>query len=144
MAKIFKGKSVCFECRKAFERPWKETEVTATCPNCGGETLRYDKRFRPPKKTNLRQWRKVEFLRDHGFYFQKVYESIEPGVYRRVCYPKDIIAAREFVKTHKLLAINTSVHDWVKDNSQAHSEKPLISIRGVSEGETVSGKPSAK
>lgn len=55
-----------------------------------------DPRFRPPKKSDDRQWAKVRFLVDHGFVFQKIY-SKEGSVWHRESYPKDLEQARSFV-----------------------------------------------
>jgi hypothetical protein len=50
------------------------------------------RRFKPPAKSDLAGWRKVEYLVHHGFYFQSF------GFAR---YPKTLAEAREFVKKYK-------------------------------------------
>jgi len=64
-----------------------------------------DIRFRPPKKSDRRQWAKVRFLVEHGFNFQKVYRKTG-GVWQRERYPKDIHEAREFVMRFKDQAVD--------------------------------------
>ncbi|OQA33849.1 MAG: hypothetical protein BWY57_00930 [Betaproteobacteria bacterium ADurb.Bin341] len=55
-----------------------------------------DVRFRPPKKSDEKQWAKVRFLAEHGFFFQKVY--IKKGsVWQRERYPENLEQAKEFV-----------------------------------------------
>ena len=64
-----------------------------------------DVRFRTPRKTDDKQWKKVEFLFQHGFYFQKIYRQIARGTYQRVPYPADLSGARKFVVEFKSQAI---------------------------------------
>lgn len=100
------AKFVCFDCRKSFERNWIPRNNFSICPECGNRTIRYDHKFRPPQKTDDKQWRKIEFLRDHGFYFQRVYDQIGKGTFMDAKYPKDLNAAKEFVIKYKRQAIN--------------------------------------
>ena len=97
---------VCFTCRKQFERKWDGKENIKICPECEGKSIRYDVKFKVPKKSDDAQWRKVEFLRDHGFYFQRVYDVMDDGVFRYTSYPKDIIEARTFVKRYAQFSEN--------------------------------------
>ncbi len=66
-----------------------------------------DVRFRPPKKSNDRQWAKVAFLVEHGFYFQKVYRKEGP-VWTRIRYPQTLEQARDFVLRYKDQALSRS------------------------------------
>ena len=59
-----------------------------------------DVRFRAPKRSDDRQWKKVVFLVRHGFVFQKVYKQIGPGAYLRVRYPQTLEEARLFVQEY--------------------------------------------
>lgn len=99
------AKFVCFDCRKSFERHWIPRENYSTCPECNSQTIRYDHKFRPPKKSDERQWKKIEFLRDHGFYFQRVYDMKGSSIYIDAKYPKDLNEAKEFVVKYKKQAI---------------------------------------
>lgn len=96
---------VCFSCRKQFERNWDFKANFSKCPECGAITIRYDHKFRVPKRTDDAQWKKIEFLRDHGFYFQRVYDVIDEGTFRYADYPNDLNEAKEFVKKYQKYAI---------------------------------------
>ena len=96
---------VCFDCRKSFERKWVPKNIFSTCPECGNQTIRYDHKFRPPKRNDDRQWTKIEFLRDHGFYFQRFYDQIGKGTFMDAKYPKDLNTAKEFAIKYKEQAI---------------------------------------
>jgi hypothetical protein len=63
-----------------------------------------DVRFKAPKRKDTKQWEKVKFLVDHGFYFQKVYRK-EGGAWYRVRYPATLEEAKEFVELYKDQAI---------------------------------------
>jgi len=97
---------VCLRCRLCFKRPFEEGVDFRPCAKCGERALRADVRFRVPKKSDEKQWRKVEFLFRHGFFFQKVYRMEHPGVYRRIRYPTDLAEAKQFVDEHKGQAIS--------------------------------------
>ncbi len=97
---------VCFRCRKQFERNWDGKANFKECPECGDKTIRYDHKFRIPKISDDAQWKKVELLRDHGFYFQRVYDFIEKGSYQYASYPKDLNEAKEFVNKYKQFSID--------------------------------------
>jgi predicted RNA-binding Zn-ribbon protein involved in translation (DUF1610 family) len=96
---------VCFSCRKQFERNWDSQTNFKKCPECGETTVRYDDKFRVPKRTEEAQWKKIEFLRDHGFYFQRVYDEIDEGTFQYANYPTDLNEAKEFVEKYKKYAI---------------------------------------
>ena len=89
-------KIVCLTCRKAFSigpdylKPEK-------CSECGGSYLSYNHKFKPPKRDNLKAWKLVGFLNEHGFTYQHVKEN--DGNY--VEYPKTLDEAKEFVVKYK-------------------------------------------
>ncbi|WP_163831842.1 hypothetical protein [Spartinivicinus ruber] len=85
----------CFNCRSTYKRPF-EGVLYRKCPTCGGQSLSMDIRFRPPKKSNDKQWKKVQFLVENGFNFQKVYRK-EGSVWQRERYPQNLEQAKEFV-----------------------------------------------
>ncbi len=96
---------VCLKCRKTFKRHHRNDENFKPCPNCGMKAIKFDVRFRAPKKTDSKQWKKVEFLTQNGFVFQKVYQKMETGGLMRVNYPSTLEEAREFVRLYKDQAV---------------------------------------
>ena len=89
---------VCLLCRKSYKKP---TSLSArSCPECGGAMTQLSRKFKAPKCSDAVQWKKVQFLVEHGFRFYTVYEQTEHGV-NRIAYPKTLEEAREFVKGHK-------------------------------------------
>ena len=89
-------KIVCLTCRKAFSigpdylKPEK-------CSECGGNYIAYNHKFRPPKRDDLKAWKVVGFLSEHGFTYQHV-KAID-GNY--VEYPTTLEEAREFIVKYK-------------------------------------------
>src|SRR5258708_35995303 len=83
----------CFECRRSFKR--QPDLETRPCPYCGAPAVRLSRKFKAPKKDDLKQWEKVRFLVDHGFYFDSL---------QAAAYPETIAEAREFVKRHAIHA----------------------------------------
>ncbi len=95
-------KKVCFECRKSFSITNDfEAVFSLTCPDCGNPATFLNHKFRPPKKHDKKAWELAAFLKDHGFYFQHVYEHVGPGTYLQVPYPLSIEEARDFVLKYK-------------------------------------------
>ncbi|NYZ69575.1 hypothetical protein H0A36_26525 [Endozoicomonas sp. SM1973] len=86
----------CFGCRSTYKRPFEKGVFYRKCPTCGGAALCMDIRFRPPKKLDDKQWKKVKYLVDHGFNFQKVYHKEGP-IWHRERYPQNLEQAKEFV-----------------------------------------------
>lgn len=91
----------CLECRKSFKR---EVDITGEfvkvlkCPDCSGYSFNLGRYFKAPKKTDIKQWKKVAFLINHGFYFQKIYDKNRGG--ERVAYPETLQEAKEFVVSY--------------------------------------------
>jgi hypothetical protein len=73
--------------------------------------LMVDKKFAAPKMADVPQWKKVQYLIEHGFFFQSVYAPIAPGVSLRVKYPKTLAEAKRFVIEHQAQAISV-VSKW--------------------------------
>jgi hypothetical protein len=96
---------VCVQCWASFRRPFQKGVDYRPCASCGRDAVRVDVRFRTPRKTDDKQWRKVDFLFEHGFYFQKVYRQIARGTYVRVLYPRYLAEARRFVVAFKSQAM---------------------------------------
>lgn len=58
----------CFRCRKSFKRA-SRVEAVLPCPECGGPSIGLTRKFKPPKRSDEKQWIKVEALVRHGFLF---------------------------------------------------------------------------
>ena len=67
-----------------------------------------DKRFRPPKKSDDLQWKKIRFLVENGFYFQRGYRK-EGDVWHSERYPSNMDQARGFVMQFKDQAVQPAV-----------------------------------
>ena len=87
---------VCFKCRKSFKRKLKEGLIEKICPECGGVSVGLARHFKAPRKKDLKQWEKVEYLVANGFSFSHQYD--EEG--NLVPYPKTMEEAVIFVKTY--------------------------------------------
>jgi len=55
-----------------------------------------NRKFSAPKATDLRQWRKVALLVEHGFVFHSVYRSTPDGRHTRAAYPKNLAEVPAF------------------------------------------------
>lgn len=84
----------CFECRLSFKRRYEAGVAERPCPSCGGPAARLDRKFRPPARDDIKQWRKVQFLYEHGFRFQSVHD--ERG--QLIPYPATLAEAKVFVR----------------------------------------------
>jgi predicted nucleic acid-binding Zn-ribbon protein len=86
---------VCFVCRKSFKRP--ASKIPRLCPECGGKTVKLSHKFFAPRTSDIKQWKKVEFLVAHGFTFDSVLELSEDGGYSATKFPKTLAEARKWV-----------------------------------------------
>jgi hypothetical protein len=86
---------VCFRCRKSFKYPAQPEH--RVCPQCRDPMERLSRKFSAPKSTDLMQWRKVQYLVEHGFRFHTAYVQVAPDVARSVDYPRTLQEAKEFV-----------------------------------------------
>ncbi len=96
----------CLTCRKSFKREVNlanECPTALQCPECGGLAHNFGRHFKAPKKNDLKQWQKVEFLFEHGFRFQKIRR--EGNTAETVPYPETLQAAKEFVIQYQRYAI---------------------------------------
>ena len=104
------SKKVCFKCRKTFSiRLDIKSTFSSTCPECNGQTTIFNHKFKPPTKNDIRKWKVVEFLKDHGFIFQHVYKDmnkINGSVSNQnyVEYPIKLDEAKDFVIKYKAQA----------------------------------------
>jgi len=103
---------VCLQCRSVFKRRDKSNDDKKICPNCGAFAYRYDTRFRAPKKTDDAQWKKVQFLFEHGFRFQKVYLK-QGDMWTRKRYPGTLEEAKDFIERFADQAVPV---DQIKDD----------------------------
>lgn len=79
----------CFRCRKSFKRA-SRADTVLPCPECGGPSIGLTRKFKPPKRSDEGQWRKVEALVRHGFLFWSVNEP----------YPDSLQEVEAFAKRH--------------------------------------------
>jgi hypothetical protein len=75
------------------------------CQQCAGVLVMLSRKFSAPKSSDTEQWRKVEFLVAHGFFFQSVYEQSEGGGQHKVAYPSTLIEAEAFVVEYRMQAV---------------------------------------
>jgi hypothetical protein len=67
-------KKICLNCRKAFNVTNADrTKINLTCPEYERQPALFNHKFRPPKKSDMKQWELVLFLRANGFVYQHVY-----------------------------------------------------------------------
>ncbi|NMQ19678.1 hypothetical protein E4P82_10990 [Candidatus Competibacter phosphatis] len=96
----------CLDCRKSFKREFLLSmgcPKQMSCPDCGSPAYNFGRHFKAPKKTDIKQWKKVRFLFEHGFWFQRIYDKANR--YQIIEYPKTMEGAREFVEAYKEYAI---------------------------------------
>ena len=94
----FRFPFVCFGCRKSFKFP--ATSEKRVCPQCRGQMEMLSRKFAAPKSRDIAQWRKIQFLEEHGFRFQRVYRiGHEHRGALSAQYPSTMEEARVFVKT---------------------------------------------
>ena len=65
---------VCVACRRAFKRSGT-TRNEAPCPACGSPAILVGRKFKPPRRSNVAQWAKVEALVNLGFRFDTIYDA---------------------------------------------------------------------
>ncbi|MCW8880436.1 MAG: hypothetical protein OQJ89_09440 [Kangiellaceae bacterium] len=98
----------CIKCCKSFKREFdmapKDYPKELPCSECGGVAYNYGRHFKAPKKNDTAQWKKIEFLHEHGFRFQKI--RIGSGHHDVVPYPENMEQAKEFVVKYKEYAID--------------------------------------
>ena len=92
---------ICFECRTSFLRAHDLYRDKATCPHCSHQGIRYHPDVVLPDKSDEDQWQVLEFLKDHGFYYQPVYNDISLGGLMFVEYPQNMEEAEVFVEKYK-------------------------------------------
>lgn len=96
----------CLECRKSFKREFdlaKDCPSELTCPECSGIAHNFGRHFKAPKRSDLKQWKKIAFLFEHGFRFQKI--RLVKNSLESIPYPDTLEDAKEFVEKYKDHAI---------------------------------------
>lgn len=81
----------CFECRRSVKIPPREQ--AARCPQCGGELHWMGRAFKPPRRTDLKQWMKVEKLRMAGFLFASFHNFRDAEA-----YPETLREVADFIE----------------------------------------------
>ena len=102
---------VCFKCKTSNMRQYDVTPCdypnSSVCPVCGNTTINLGRNFKPPKKSDLAQWKKVKFLVDNGFVFQKI--RVERNSIESIPYPETLSEAKEFVVKYRKWAIKRAI-----------------------------------
>ena len=76
----------CFNCRKSFKYAVEDkysVSYSKLCPQCGTDLFLMGRSFEAPKKSDKKQWLKVEKLRRAGFMFHT-------NTYEMAGYPKKL------------------------------------------------------
>ena len=102
-------KVVCLNCRKAFNISSDYTvHVPEKCPECSRKLVVFNHKFRPPKQSDIKAWKVVAFLYEHGFNYQHIQKSIPyeilknmPESERYEEYPTNMKEAKDFVTIYK-------------------------------------------
>src|SRR3982751_1460370 len=86
----------CFACRKSFKRPQSWNSLHRKCPHCGGAAIMLDQKFKAPRTSDLKQWRKVQALVEAGFRFGTVSRHEYKGAYSYAKYPEKLSEVAAF------------------------------------------------
>jgi len=82
--------------------------VPGQCPECGNSYVFYNHKFKPPKKDDLKAWKVVSFLYEHGFTYQHIHKDFSNlRIENYADYPKNLDEAKEFVIKYKSQAKNS-------------------------------------
>lgn len=92
-------KNICIDCRLSFSEGnnLEKMNKNKSCPECGEIMTFVHQKFKAPKKSDDKQWKKVAFLIENGFRFEPIFIEIKNGVFMPVSYPKTLSEAKEFV-----------------------------------------------
>ncbi|MEL7311371.1 MAG: hypothetical protein AAFN07_07670 [Pseudomonadota bacterium] len=100
----------CLACRKSFKRTLDFSDypdgwpTTMTCPQCGGPSLNFGRKFKPPRQSDRKQWEKVKALAEHGFWFHSSAGTVE--------YPKTLQEVPEFLDAYAHLVRGVDPDLW--------------------------------
>lgn len=95
-----------------------------SCPICKGGAFNFGRHFKPPKKSDNAQWKKIEYLVEHGFVLQTIYEQREDFGCYKVSYPKSLAEAKYFVV--KLVAISVGMTILFTSHFESKSKRRII------------------
>lgn len=100
----------CCECRTSKMRQFNvapyDYPKNIESPICKGVAVNLGRHFKPPKKSDLAQWKKIKFLIEHGFVFQKIRTT--KNSYESVPYPETLAQAAEFVIQYRQYVVQSS------------------------------------
>ncbi len=95
-------KSICLNCRISFSEGTDFYNViTVKCPQCSENTFFVNQKFKPPKKTDVRQWEIVSLLVKSGFRYQTLYEKAD-NIELKINYPTMLKEAKSFIEKYKI------------------------------------------
>jgi len=103
----------CLNCKTSnmrhFDKDPCDYPSAMECPICKGASVNLGRHFKPPKKTDNAQWKKVEYLIEHGFFFQTIYERRDDTGDYKASYPKTLAEAKDFVVKYKRQAVQVAL-----------------------------------
>jgi hypothetical protein len=82
----------CFPCRKSFKMEPLKQQNKHKCPDCAGTVYEMGRSFTVPKKTDVKQWKKVHGLYVAGFRF------FGSGFHNAEKLPDKLVDLAEFLK----------------------------------------------
>lgn len=94
-------KKVCFSCRKAFSLYLNDSSnFSLICPECGNPVTVLSHLFQPPKQNDIKKWKVAEYLKEHGFIYQHIFEINPTDKTPYSQYPETMSEAKEFVEKY--------------------------------------------
>ena len=103
----------CLNCQTSnmrhFDKDPCDYPNSIECPICNNVAMNLGRHFKPPKKSDNSQWKKVEYLVKHGFVFQTIYEQRDDSGYYKISYPKSLAEAKGFVIKYKEQAVQATL-----------------------------------
>ncbi len=109
---------VCCSCRTSNMRQFNlepcHYPKSIECPICKRVAVCVGRHFKPPKKSDTAQWKKVEYLIEHGFIFQKI--KPVKNCYDSVPYPETLAQAKDFVVKYQQYAVKTPYNKAIKQD----------------------------
>lgn len=94
-------KSVCLNCKKSFSKVnIIKQQINLVCPQCGEKIFVVNQKFKPPKKTDKKEWQIIKALIDGGYNFQSFYQEIYPNN-NFVSFPKKLSEVEPFLEAYR-------------------------------------------